>query len=621
MTDNLPHSLLKVEDFDKYQWMEVLNQVNLKQCQNYNEKFRVKAEAYQLSSDTLGQEVFTLLSEITSPFVEPFGLKNTSIVEEALLNVLSDAQLSLLRGIIITVVDPEVRARIADVLWICKRDPEKGRPIKMAKIAVESYLQSARNLESTENWMTCHERLQRAAQLACLVDGEKSTEMRCMVISHIEQLVERYAMVEDEFLTGSAMQVIQKELRKSLSAIKNDLPSYAAKNAAFAAQKAVFAEKIFDYHQAFCQKTAYREIESEWYKIAKNKEAERNARLQLGEVEVWYAQQAFIGNEHNAYAVAAGRTENAIALFQKIEDTFGKRQDTSERIQDLHKQMLAHRKQSMSQMASIAIAKPEDYDDPKMQQAARDLVKEKTLRDALYCLAFGYKLICRVEDIQTAAKQEMESSKFSDLFPIAFVDEDGKTKALSGYGDDDLKNRMFRNAKFHQAWCGLNFIVPACNQICSEHSVTLEDLSFVVYENSFIPKGREPLYARGLMAGLQEDPVTSAHLLIPQLENSLRHILKQNGFITSKRELIQDDCLLHEILNMPGLIQLLNEDIIFTLKGLLVERMGSNLRNDICHGLFNYNRFFMTDLAYFWWLTLYLCLVPTYKQWASYNPP
>jgi len=172
-------------------------------------------------------------------------------------------------------------------------------------------------------------------------------------------------------------------------------------------------------------------------------------------------------------------------------------------------------------------------------------------------------------------------------------------------------------AKFYQGWYGLNFIVPACDQICSEHTVTLEDLSFVFHENSFIPKGRELLYAQGLIAGLKGDPVIAAHLLIPQVENSLRHILKQNGSIASKRETIQDDLLLHEVLSSPDLMSILKKDIIFTLKGLLVERMGSNLRNEICHGLLDYERFFTSELPYFWWLTLRLCLVPTYRQWVN----
>ncbi|BAZ21554.1 hypothetical protein NIES4073_24320 [Kalymmatonema gypsitolerans NIES-4073] len=617
MSSLKPNPLFKTEDFDKYQWIAILDRVIPKQCWNYSEEFRARAEAYQLSGDTLGQEVFKFLSEITSILMEPLGLKSISIVEETMLAVLSDDQLALLRELIVRVIDPEMRARIADILWICKRDPERGRPIQMARVAVESYLQAAKNLENTENWMACYNRLQRAAQLAPLVDGKKSTEMCCIVVSHIEQLIDRYAVVEDEFITGSAMKVLQEDLRKSLSAIKIDLAGYAAKYAEVAAQKAVFAANFQDYHKAFYQKKAYRQIEGEWYKIANDKEAERNARLHFGEVEVWYAQQALISNEPNSYAVAAGRIKSAIAVFKKIEDTFGRRQDTSERIQELHKQMLAYQKQSMSQMVSIAIADPDDFRDPEMQQVARELVKGKTLRDALYSLAFGYRLISTVEDLQTQAEEEMQSYKFSHLIPTTFVDEEGKTKAISGNGEDDLKNTMFKIAKFYQGWYGLNFIVPACHQIRSEHNVTLEDLSFVFHENSFIPKGREPLYAQGLMAGLQGDPVIAAHLLIPQLENSLRHALKQDGSIASKKETIQDDFLLHEVLNSPDLIRVLKKDIIFTLKGLLVERMGSNLRNEICHGLLDYGHFFTPELPYFWWVTLRLCLVPTYRQWAD----
>ncbi|MEG4987547.1 DUF4209 domain-containing protein [Microcoleus sp. BR0-C5] len=614
--------LLNAEDFERYQWTEILDRANPNECWNYYDKFQAKAKAYQLSGDTLGQEIFKFLSEITSVFMEPFGLNSTSTLEETILpetmlGVLSDDQLALLRELVVRVIEPEMRARIADILWICcKRDPERSRPIQMAKVAVESYLQAAKNLENTENQKTCDERLQRAAQLAPLVDGKKSTEMRCIVISHIEQLIERYAVVENEFITGSAMQVLQEYLRKSRSVIKsNNLPLYAAKYAAVAAQKAVFAENFQDYHKAFFQKIAYRQIESDWYKIANDKEAERNARFNLAEVEVWYAQQALVRNEPNSYIVAAGRLKNAIAAFRKIEDRFGKKQDTSDRIQDLHKQMLDNQRESMSLMVTIPIAKPEKFDDPEMQKVARDIVRGKPLCDALYSLAFGCKLIRDLADIQVEAKAD----KSSHLIPTAFIDEEGKTKAISGDGEDCLENSMFRIATFYQSWYALNFIVPACNQICSEHSVHLEDLSFVVVENPFIPKGREPLYARGLLAGLQGDPVIAAHLLIPQLENSLRHILKQKGSIASNltSTMIQDEYTLNKVLDVPDLKQILNENTIFTLKGLLVERMGSNLRNEICHGLFSHNQFFTPQLAYLWWLTLYLCLMPTYRQWVE----
>ena len=540
--------------------------------------------------------------------MKPIERHDTFYIENIIAESFSEKHLSILRVLVDKIDDSEMKARVTDLLWICKKqDPERARPIKMAREAVKGYLQSARNLESIKNDNICYARLKRAAQLASIIDGKKNTEMRGAVVEYINDIIDRYATVEIEFLTGSVMQILQEDLRNSLKSLLTDISTYAVKYANIAEQKALLAENLEDDRQAFYQKIVYRQIESEWYKIAKDKEAERNARLHLGEVEVWYAQQALVGNEPN-YTLAAGEIENAIAAFKKIEDTFGQRQDTSERIQYLHKQMLDYQKKSRLQMKSIVIAKSEDFYDPEMQQLARDIVKGKSLRDALYSLAFRCRLIRTIEDIQAEAEEDMELYKSSHLIPNAFIDEEGKTKAVSGHGEDELKNTMFRTAKFYQVWYGLNFIIPACHQICSEHNVTLEDLSFVVYENPFIPEGRELFYAKGLIAGLQDDPVIAAHLLIPQLENSLRHILKQKGFITSKRETIQDDFLLHEVLRSSDLRQILGGDIIFTLTGLLVERMGSNLRNDICHGLLNYDRFFMPELAYFWWLTLYLCL-------------
>jgi hypothetical protein len=46
-----------------------------------------------------------------------------------------------------------------------------------------------------------------------------------------------------------------------------------------------------------------------------------------------------------------------------------------------------------------------------MQQVARDLVKGKSLRDALYSLAFESNLIDNIEEIETQAKQGIEKYK------------------------------------------------------------------------------------------------------------------------------------------------------------------------------------------------------------------
>jgi hypothetical protein len=604
--------LFDIADFEKYQWLDVLASANLKhlkQCEDYSKEFKERAKIYELNGDSLAQEIFNFLENITSNLMKPLG-HGQSYTENFIDESISEQELFILRELVLQINDPEMKARVTDILWICKRDSEKTRPIKMAKEAVQAYLQSARILEDVKNEYDCCVRLKRSAYLASIIDGKKSTEMRVKILEYVNDLIDRHATVKDEFLTGRAMQVLQEELGKSLPILLlPDFSDNVVKYANIAAKKALYAENFPNYHTAFYHKRSYRQIESEWYKIAKNQEARRNAEIEIAEAEVWYAQKAFVGNEQNAYGVAAGRIRTAILAFKKIEDTFKTREDTSKRLQELHQQMLYYQKQSMSKMVTIPIAESNDFHDPNMQQSARKLVQGKSLYDALHSLAFGCKQLIRsIEELKTEAKKQIESYQITHLIPASLVDEEGKTKAITKNDENDLKNTMLKIAESYHGWYGLNFIAPACTQICTEHNLTLDNFSFIVDDNPFIPKGREPLYAKGLMAGLQGDPIIASHLLIPQLENSLRYILKQNDIVTSRREIIQDEFLLHEILNLPELKEVLAEDLIFTLKGLLIERWGSNLRNDICHGLLDHNHFFDSVLAYLWWLTLYMCL-------------
>ncbi|MFC3161608.1 hypothetical protein ACFOEQ_27085 [Chryseobacterium arachidis] len=52
-------------------------------------------------------------------------------------------------------------------------------------------------------------------------------------------------------------------------------------------------------------------------------------------------------------------------------------------------------------------------------------------------------------------------------------------------------------------------------------------------KSPFVPEDRLHIYSLGITAGFQNDFVTAAHLLIPQLENSLRHLAVSNDIIVT----------------------------------------------------------------------------------------
>jgi hypothetical protein len=107
-------------------------------------------------------------------------------------------------------------------------------------------------------------------------------------------------------------------------------------------------------------------------------------------------------------------------------------------------------------------------------------------------------------------------------------------------------------------------------------------------------------------------------LLIPQLENSIRHLLQRAGIVTSFSDQygIQKEYDLNTLLYgdfEKVLNGILGEDMVFALKSLLVEATGSNLRNDFAHGLINTDGFASPSPIYLWWLVLRLCLVPIWN--------
>jgi len=110
----------------------------------------------------------------------------------------------------------------------------------------------------------------------------------------------------------------------------------------------------------------------------------------------------------------------------------------------------------------------------------------------------------------------------------------------------------------------------------------------------------------------------AAHLLIPQVEQSLRYALSQRGSIVSglDSQQIQEEYTLNSMIfrYKSEISQIFDEDILFDLQGLLVERFGSNLRNLLAHGLMDHNEFYSWHILYLWWLVLRLCYIPIYIQ-------
>jgi hypothetical protein len=255
-----------------------------------------------------------------------------------------------------------------------------------------------------------------------------------------------------------------------------------------------------------------------------------------------------------------------------------------------------------------------------------DRVKGKQPFDAL----FEFVIMLRSPRVKDLRKQVEETAKkypMQYLVAAVVVNENGKVVAKHSNMHSDnpeevekaIQEHMYKQAAFHHQIYTLSLIEPIRIQLNLDHNFRLQDFLRIVSNNPIVPAGREYIFAQGLKLGMEGDYLNSIHLLIPQIENSMRHILTQMGEVPSGIDSkgIQDERSLNLTLYPPYssyLEKVFGEDIIFDLRGLLVERFGANLRNRMAHGLMDHNSFYLAEVPYLWCLVLKICCLPIIKQ-------
>jgi len=345
-----------------------------------------------------------------------------------------------------------------------------------------------------------------------------------------------------------------------------------------------------------------------WLKVANDSEGETKALVKAAETYVREAELSAIA-EKPSHLVASSHVQSAIEAYRRI----GGHKD---RVEELHDILISYQKKSLDEMGLI---KSDGID---LSEAVKDSIKRVKGRP-FYDAIFDFVLMVpspRVSELKKQVEESAAKYPMQHLVSGVVVNENGKVVARHSnmFSDDPeerekaIQENMYRQASFHHQIYTHSLIEPVRVQLNLEHPIKLDNFMRIVSNNPFVPPGREYIFAQGLKAGMDGEYLTAIHLLIPQVENSLRHILTQMGEVTSgiDSQGIQDERSLNITLYSESILKVFDEDIVFDLKGLLVERFGANLRNRMAHGLMDYNSFYSVEIPYLWCLVLKLCCLP-----------
>ncbi len=566
------------------------------ECHEYSVIFRRQAEECRERGEATHANAWALLQELTSMMFHPgdksqpfgpmaeWGDRRTMIPSD-LRGELADA----VHGFALQIQDPELRARLMDVVW------EANRNHTAAEAAVPAYMESARNLFDPDNWVHCAERYERALALATML---KQADLRTAIEAEIEEAVLRLNGQDTLFLTiklVSLLLVSRAGDTESLAVLSDNAANIALDEGRFEQ-----ARRHLENLMVCCRRL-------------KDTEGERGAKARIAEsFEIQGVMHAEAGEDLAAVPwleMAHATYRETPRMREKAEEVYALLREAQQRAAD-----------------SMEVLETGPIDVTEQVEAARAAVSGFDFQHALLRLLTIIRPV-DFDEAQQAAAEGLKKFVWRRLASGVTMDRDGRTIAhhtpmsIGEAGDDEaeLWEQVVRDVSLVIQFRGQAVIQPAMEQMALEHAATFRDLDGIVGNSLLVPPGHEEPFARGLLAGLRGDMVQALSELVPQFENGLRYLLYTRDVQTSSMDKmhVQDVRMMGGILSLGKLEEILGSaDIVKEMKVLFTDDHGIKLRDRLSHGLMSSSDFYTGGAYYAWWLICRLCFGPVLRAQA-----
>lgn len=339
-----------------------------------------------------------------------------------------------------------------------------------------------------------------------------------------------------------------------------------------------------------------------------NSATERVARTYVAEAD------SRIQADPKAGALVEGHfLEKAIAVLRTISRSYRLENRLDELIDDLRARLRDSRESSMEQMMRIQ-SDPVDLTDAV--SSARSQVSGYA--DKFDALSTFATLVPPLDESDTRenAKKMVESS-ISPLFGSSTFSSDFRKVAsrpgASGQIDQGaVWAEMMRTVVFHSQLLGAGVIQPAQEVLTTEHRFSRQFMVSLCVESPTVPEGHERLWGEGLALGLGGNYGSAVSVLVPQLEQVVRVMLRRHDVHTLlvDEHGVESEKSLNALLDMPETEDIFGAGMVMEMKAMLVIQGGPNLRNEVAHGLFDDNSAGSYSALYMWWFCLRLVTWP-----------
>lgn len=566
-------------------------------CSAFCDFFSKKGKEYK-DSENPACLIYAALEIVTSVYLDPDDLNKpykpfliSGNQRSWVLEDLSPQAYIFLAQILDHIQNNVLKARVADALWVSS--PKKN--FLYAKKAVDYFLkyplcQNSWGYENSNGW-------KRAVRLILALGKAMQTEKN----TAREKLFSTFLSLG---YTNTGYVFDLSELLFLIQLDDTQHPMMINKLETLKLQ--AYQNKDWFPLQDFCDDLL------RWYGI---KEQNEKIIELYAEKAQYFVEQA---QETSNALVAATFYSSAIKEIRRIPVACREKYDSQQKFNDWQNKMNSLRASALASASHFSYEKAFP-DLGNYLDACRKAVSNKDIWRAIYNFA-------TITILPQEKKYREDAIKFLKDYPILAMAGIGYMNTFGGLeaktpGTDLLKpeSQESQTAIFHQMLktygvymqlVAQTAIQTAQEVLYLEHRISYSLLLDLCKYSTIVPINRIHFFARGLYHGFNYNYSDAIHILTPQIENMVRNLLKNAGINTSKmsgdQDLLESEIGLSNLLRIPEISEIMDEDLIFNLKAIFAEKPGPNFRNEIAHGLLEETVANSHLAAYAWWFVFSL---------------
>lgn len=200
----------------------------------------------------------------------------------------------------------------------------------------------------------------------------------------------------------------------------------------------------------------------------------------------------------------------------------------------------------------------------------------------------------KVDETRKNLREISDIAPLMSLFSVVKLSSDGRPAAQIGSLEEDPDGRLHMEIG-NSISTYVPFLIQVIDAVREKYAPTPEQIVQWLSKSPVFHESRREFVAQGLQAYETGDYLKAIHILVPQVEHTLRNLLVLMQIPTTKavprHPGIMDVKSMNQILEDERVRGALTENIWRYLTVLYIDRRGLNIRNDLAHGLLEMQTF------------------------------